>query len=171
MKHILIVSLFLILYSCNNSSNKYIASQSDSLDGKSKSEWVDSAVQSLKKNVLFDTVGLWSAPVKVLKSRLVKREYSNYKDISITYKNMSNKDISAIRFKWYGENAFGDPADMGSAGLQQGFGGGFDDDGLGAGETTTSQWSILSNNAKRVVLAWPCEIVFEDGTKWKSSNK
>jgi hypothetical protein len=117
-------------------------------------------------NSLLDTAGLYLAPVKVLSSRLVQREYSSYKDIRLTYKNVSGKRISAIRFRWYGKTAFNDPADMGNS-FQEGFGGGFDDDPLGIGKSTTSEWSILSKNAKKVVLAWPTEVAFEDGTKWE----
>jgi hypothetical protein len=59
------------------------------------------------------------------------------------------------------------PADMGSSGLTKGYGGGFDDDPLNPGKSRTSQWSILSGDAKKVVLAWPYEIAFSDGSKWK----
>lgn len=112
----------------------------------------------------YDTGGLFLAPVKVLSARFVEKEYSNYKDISLKYKNVSKKRISAIRFKWYGENAFNEPADMGA--LNEGWGGGFTDDILKPGATGYGTWGILSKDGKKVLIAYPYEVAFEDGTKW-----
>ena len=90
-------------------------------------------------------------------------------DIRLTYKNVSDKNISAIRFKWYGENSFGEPADMGNYN-HDGFGAGYDDEGLRKGRTVTNQWSILSRDARKVVDVWPYEVVFADGSRWKTST-
>lgn len=113
----------------------------------------------------YDTAGLYLAPVKVLSAKFVTKEYSNYKDISLSWKNVSSKKISAIKFKWYGINAFNEPADMG--GLQEGWGSGFSDDGLRAGGTDYGTWSILSKDGKKVLIAYPYEVAFDDGTKWE----
>lgn len=48
-----------------------------------------------------DTIGISKAPVRVLKSQIVRKEYSTYKDIRLTYKNFSDKKVVAIRFLWY----------------------------------------------------------------------
>lgn len=117
---------------------------------------------------LFDTIGVSAAPIKIISSKLFTKEYSNYRDISVTYKNVSQKKIKAVRIKWYGVNAFDEPADMGERGIYQGFGGGFDDDGVFPGKTNTTTWGISSKDGKRIVLAWPYEVAFEDGTKWAS---
>ena len=127
---------------------------------------VDSIVQKKITDAMLDTTGLYSAPIIVVKARLVTREYSNYKDISLTYKNISGKDISAVRFSWHGLNAFGEPADMGTS-LERGFGGGFSDGKLRSGKTVTKEWSILSRDGKKITLAWPTEVAFVDGTKWE----
>lgn len=113
----------------------------------------------------YDTAGLYLAPVKVLIAKFVSKEYSNYKDIALKYKNVSSKKISAIRFKWYGENSFNEPADMG--GLRDGWGGGFTDDGLRPGSTSYGEWSIFSKDGKKVLIAYPYEVAFDDGTKWE----
>jgi len=84
----------------------------------------------------------------------------------LTYKNVSGKKIEAIRFRWYGEDAFGDPADMGGL-FNDGTGGGFDDDPLRPGQTRTSSWDILSSRGKKVKKAWAYEVAFSDGTKWE----
>jgi len=112
----------------------------------------------------YDTSGLYLAPVKVLSARFVTKEYSNYKDISLSYKNVSKKRISAIRFRWYGENAFNEPADMGA--LSEGWGAGFTDEILRPNTTGYGTWGILSKDGKKVLIAYPYEVAFEDGTKW-----
>ncbi len=129
-------------------------------------ESTDSLLNKISSDVYMDTAGLSKAPVKVIKALLFKKEYSSYRDIRVTYKNVSKKTVTAIKFRWKGTNAFGDPADMGSS-LQEGYGGGFTDDSLHPGRTEVSEWSILSRDGKKVELAWAYEVVFSDGTKWE----
>lgn len=138
----------------------------DSLEIERKA---DSISKRIVRDALFDTVGVSTAPVKVLSARLVEREYSSYKDMRLTWKNVGTKKIAAVRFMWYGLNAFGEPADMGGH-IQKGFGGGYSDDPLGPGKTDAGTWSIMSGDGKKVVLAWPYEIAFEDGTKWSTKK-
>lgn len=164
MKILILVTVAFILFSCKEKKDKEYSPEVK-LEAK---RLADSLVNNIYKNVSFDTVGVAEAPVKVLSARLFKEEYSNYKSISLTYKNVSGKRIEAMKFKWYGEDAFGDPADMGSAGLTAGFGGGFDDNPIGPGQTRTSTWSIYSSRGKKVVKAWPYEVKFSDGNSWKS---
>lgn len=121
------------------------------------------------KGAKYDTGGLYLAPIKVLSARFTEREYSNYKDVTLKYKNVSTKKVSAIRFKWYGVNAFNEPADAGNSFIQ-GWGGGYDDEGLGIGNTTYSTWNILSNDGKKILIAYPYEVVFKDGSKWELKN-
>ena len=121
------------------------------------------------KGAKYDTAGLYLSPIKVISARFVEKEYSNYKDVSVRYKNVSNKKVSAIRFKWYGENAFNEPADVGGL-YRNGWGGGFDDEGLSVGRTTSSVWNILSKDGKKILIAYPYEVAFADGTKWELKN-
>ncbi|KIO75248.1 hypothetical protein TH53_21800 [Pedobacter lusitanus] len=137
--------------------------------GKSSDERIKEMTHKVISKSLLDTAGLYKSPIKIIKATLVKKEYSNFRDIRISYKNVSNKPISAIRFMWKGIDAFGEPADMGGA--YDGFGGGFTDDVLRPGKSETREWSILSRDGKKVQLAWPTEIAFTDGTKWKLSKK
>lgn len=127
---------------------------------------IPEAEKVVEKSELFDTTGLHLSPVKILKAGLIEREYSNYRDISMTYKNVSKKKITGIRFKWFGINAFGEAAAMGDD-FFKGMGGGFDDDLLLPGRTKTGSWAILSKDGKKVTMAWPYEVVFLDGSKWK----
>lgn len=158
--------VYSLVDSTNRENEIKKSNSNDFIDSLERARKVDSLVKQTMKNAMFDTVGLSLAPVKVLKSWFTQESYSSYKDIALTYKNVSAKKITAIRFRWYGETAFGDPADMGTS-LQEGFGGGFMDDIVSPGRTRTSEWSILSRNGKKVILAWPTEVMFADGTKWE----
>jgi hypothetical protein len=125
-------------------------------------------LDSIDKAVLFDTAGMSYAPIKIIKAEILPGGYSRV--VRIKYKNRTNKDISALRFKWYGLNAFNEPADLGSS-YTKGFGGGFTDDILKAGSSTETDWRIGNNDGKKLVLAWPYEVAFSDGSKWKLYNK
>lgn len=118
------------------------------------------------KDAMFDTVGLSESPVVVTKSWLYKEEYSTFKNIAFTYKNKSDKKIDAVRFRWYGLDAFGEPAEMGTS-IVEGFGTGYDDDAISPGKSRTVRFSIYSSDAKKIVLVWPYEVAFADGTKWE----
>jgi hypothetical protein len=153
------------IYGCKEKNDNYRIK----IDKVAEQRYKDSLMKNIMQNAVFgDTSNLYSAPVIVTKATLVKQEYSNYKDVSLTYKNISGKKIEAIKFKWYGVDAFGEAADMGST--FEGIGGGFDDDGLRAGAIKTGQWSVMSSRGKKITKACPYEVVFADGTKWKVSH-
>ena len=168
------IHLFLIILfcSCNNENKTTTAeitqAERDSFTmknyGKKSEEVVKDMVKESLKKGLMDTAGLYKAPVRVLSSKLVTKEYSDYRDISLTFKNISGKTIEGIKFKWYGETAFKEPADMG--GVIDGFGSGFTDKTMRPNKSLTMTWGISSGNAKKVILAWPFEVVFSDGSKW-----
>ena len=168
-----ILFLTVIVYSCNNPktpiSPAITQAERDSFTmakyGKKSDAVVKDMVnESLKKGII-DTVGLSKSPIKVLSNRLVTQEYSDYRNISISFKNVSNKPIDGVKFMWYGETAFKEPADMG--GVIDGFGSGFADKTIKPNKSMTMSWDISSRNAKKVILAWPFEVVFTDGTTWK----
>lgn len=164
----ILISL-LILISCQNmTETERLKKTSDSLDRAIKiSEMVDSMTKNGEKNAfLEDALKAANAPVKILNAKIVKREYSDYRNIRVSYKNISGKIISAIRFSWYGETAFGEPAEMGNV-AADGIGGGFTETELSPNEDNTSEWDILSRNAKKVVKVWITEVAYKDGTKWE----
>jgi hypothetical protein len=111
-----------------------------------------------------DTTGLSKSPVIVTRAVFFQEQYSSFYSVRLNYKNVSGKTISAIRFEWYGENAFGEPADM-SGGIS-GYGGGFTDEPLKSGASRNSFWSILSRDGKKVIGARAYEVAFADGSKW-----
>lgn len=119
---------------------------------------------STGKESFMDTTGIYLAPVKVTRAVFFREEYSSFYSVRLNYKNVSGKDIQAIRFEWYGENAFSEPADMGSG--SDGHGRGFSDDLLRSGSSTSGAWSILSRDGKKIIGARAYEVAFADGTKW-----
>jgi len=128
--------IILFLASCNTDITKVL----DTSKNKSYDDTSLLAVKMIEPSKLnfTDTAGLYLSPVKI----------------------QSNKDISAIRFRWCIINAFGELAD-------RGYGNGANDIKLRVGKSNSSEWSLLSRDAKKIVSAWPTEIVFEDGTKWE----
>ncbi|MCF2217801.1 hypothetical protein H9Q08_00600 [Chryseobacterium sp. PS-8] len=168
MKKTLFTLIILLLFSCGKKQE-----YSPEIEAKA-GKIVDSIMASNQQKANLDTKESFldkeltkNSPVQVLKYRFVEKEYSTYKDVALTYKNVSDKTISAIRFEWYGENSFGEPADMG---VSTGTGGGFTDDALKPGKTDSGQWDILSRDGKKLIGARAYEVVFEDGTKWKLNN-
>lgn len=130
---------------------------------------LDSFQNTLKKNAINNVVSdamanIKDAPVIVTSYKVVKAEYGNYRNVYLEYKNVSKKKVSAIKFRWYGENAFGDAADIGYNGI----GGGFTEHPLSAGASNDGEWEVLSNNLKKLKSAWVSEVMFADGTKWET---
>jgi hypothetical protein len=153
--------------STQNETEALLSETDRFIDSINIARQADSMTKAVIRNAFFDTAGIAQAPVKVLSAKLVTQEYSNSKDIRLVWKNVSGNKIAAIRFKWYGLNAFGEPADMGGSGVIKGIGGGLADRSLSPGKTDSGEWSIMSNDGKKIILAWPYEVAFEDGTKWK----
>lgn len=139
---------------------------SSEIDTAIKSKEIDSLSKvTVTDIVLQDTLTLTNAPVKIISAKPVKNGYSNYRAIQLTFKNVSDKDISGIKFKWFGVNAFNEPAQMGS--VAPGISAGFTDNLLRSGKTSTATFDISSKDLKKVVKAWVYEVAFEDGSKWK----
>ncbi len=159
--------VILFLYSCGSSTGEKKYSPEVELKA---ARMTDSIINNIHNNINFDTIEETPCPIKITSSKLTKSEYSSYKDIHISYSNKGQKDIEGIKFKWYGETVFNEPADMGSF-SNLGFGGGFTEDVLKAGESDYATFEIHSRNAKKIIKVWVNEIVFSDGTKWESKSK
>jgi hypothetical protein len=52
-------------------------------------------------------------------------------------------------------------------GLNEGWSGGFSEDALRPGSTDYGEWSIYSKDGKKILIAYPYEVAFSDGTFWK----
>ncbi|MBE4949956.1 hypothetical protein [Chryseobacterium culicis] len=162
---------FAVLLSCNKKDKpESIVSKSNTEDSIQllANQVTDSVIKSM--DIAEDFKGSFSnkkllenSPVEVLSAEFIKKQYSNYKDVKITYKNISDKKIEGIKFEWYGENTFGEPADMGAS---NGKGSGFTDNPLSPGKTDYGVWNILSSDGKKIIGARAYEVVYSDGTKW-----
>lgn len=163
----LIVLSSIFILSCQQSQNSSeLRTHSDSVLYNHIYDSLHAVVEnSITKKLAFDTNGLFTAPIKVLIARPYQEDYSNYKGVHLEYKNVSTKTVEGIRFRWYGVNAFGEDADM--TGIQPGLGGGFTDSQLKPSKTDGANWNILSRDLKKIVIAYPTEVAFSDGTKWK----
>lgn len=162
--------LLLILFTaCQNRKSLDDKSNSfaDSLkiDIKAR-QMADSLINLSGKERLLDTTGISSSPVQIISSKFIEKEYSNYKNVKLVFKNISSKKIQAIKFEWYGENAFNEPANFPGSTIE-GVSGGFTDDSVNPGKTKTSTWDVLSNDGKKILAARAYEVAFSDGTKWK----
>lgn len=164
----------IVLYSCNDNTYKPTSADSGGITDPERLAFLKDSLRQeidikISKSIIPDTAALAKAPVKIISAKVVQQEYSSYKNVHLEWKNVSGKTIDAVRFMWYGENAFGEAADMG--GFQRGIGGGYTDDPLRNGKTEGGTWDVLSRDAKKIILAWPTEVVFSDGTKWKIENQ
>jgi hypothetical protein len=162
-----LANLFLIsisaFFSCQDETKRVYTPEEEVKVEKLK----DSLYTKIKTDIaLSDTPKVDNSPVLILSAKPSQKEYSNYKDITLSWKNVNGKTITGIRFQWRGLNAFGEPADMG--GMLDGMGGGFTDETLKAGRKGYGTFGILSKDLKKVVKAWASEVAFEDGSKWKA---
>lgn len=166
----MILGVLIVFISCNQ--NNGTASQTDSgfSDPVYKQHWKDSALKAIKQDsydrVFGDTSGVYRSPIKVISFKIVRSESGSYRNVQLTYKNVSDRKVSAIKFRWKGIDAFGEPADLGNN-FAEGYGSGFMDNGLKPGKTTTSEWEILSRNARNLTGAWCIEAIYDNDSKWE----
>ena len=178
----LAILIVCIYCSCNNTTRSQYDIDRDSLttnpnDKRTNLEIEQQIKDSLRtniqsevaKDVYEDTAGLYLAPIKILSASIVESEGGDYRNVKLKYKNISDKKIAGIKFRWKCVDAFGEPADVGSS-LFEGYGQGFVDKELKPNENTRSTFEVLSKTAKNILLAFPFEVAFDDGTKWKLNN-
>lgn len=153
-----LLSVFLFI-SCSDHVNNIVGK--DYLDSLNNEKRMDSLVSDRMKEVfLSDTLLISEAPVQITSTKVT---FSG--GIKLKYKNVSDKTITAIKFAWYGIDGFYDPVDLGSNPI--GAGGGYTDETLSIGAYDESYWSTNSDKLKSIIKAWPIEVAFEDGSKWK----
>ena len=165
--------LFMIVVSCNEPNLKN-DNKIDSTLGLDEERFKDSLreetrSQSALSFIKSDTIGIINSPIKIIKSKIVENEYSTYRNVFLRYQNISKKTVTAIRFRWYGLNAFGEPAELGNL-FVTGVGSGFTEDIIKPNGIKSSEWDVLSRDVKKIVIAYAYEVVFSDGTKWKTGR-
>jgi hypothetical protein len=160
----------LLIVSCQNGPSTP-PKETDSVNGMTvREKHADSVSKVTRQNsdvaILSEHLAsVITAPVRVTKYTVVKSDGGRYKNIYLEYKNYSGKKVEAIKFSWYGVNAFGEPAEMGYVG---GYGGGFTDDPLSKNGSSSGEWEVLSRDLKKIKAAWVIEVAFADGTTWKN---
>jgi len=167
MKKIILAFIILILISCTNKkSNKpepIIQENNSSKNTEENKE--EKIIDSVKHNFL-DTQKNKNSPVKIISATLLNNQYSDHKDIKLTYKNITRKNIKAIKFEWYCENAFDKPA-SGQFFFVKGITRGHTDILLKSRRVESKIWEDFSTDAYTIIAARAYYVVFADGTKWE----
>ncbi|HEU0126502.1 hypothetical protein [Flavobacterium sp.] len=113
---------------------------------------------------------LQTSPIKITKATLLKNNYSDHKDITITFKNLGKKTIKAIKFEWFCSNSFDEPANG-----RYFYGKGrFTENSihlLKPKQSKTEFWEDFSTDADKIIEIRPYYIVFTDGTKWELNEE
>ena len=155
------------------------------------------SIRIIETKPLFDTTGLFNAPIKILKTTVQSKEidvvdnpednlhheghFKRFITIKVKYKNVSSKRIIGARLNWVVVDKDNTPAELGiiKTGLQYGVLGTCepitDPDrtsfSFGIGQTKTDEWQYVSKNGAKVKVAFPSEVQFYDNSKWKIGGK
>jgi len=169
---IFIFIVFLPFLSCNTNNNAQNITKEEKIkvqntmakvrEGMKNME--QEKVRRLKNELGIDTTGDSESPLMILNAKFIPDEYTNRRNVRVKYKNISGKKIVAIKIKWTGRNAFGEPASMRNS--INGIGGGMTDDPINPGATESKVWDVWSTDGKNIIHCWAYEVVFADGTKW-----
>lgn len=158
--------IILILASCNNKSKtNHLAIHNESRYEQTEQPDILTPEDSIKKNFL-DILNTAESPVQIISSKLSDTQYSDHKDIKLTYKNVTTKSIKAIKFEWYCENAFEKPA-SGRNFFVRGKSEGISNTKLNPKETRSQVWEDFSTDANRIIKARAYFVMFTNGTKWE----
>ena len=162
MKFIFCLTITTMLISCGVTLKS--KGPNEFLDSFKESNHLDSLVKGRMISIqLDDTIYAADAPILILSA--VAIGYSDDKKVKVVYKNISSKTITGIKLRWFGHNAFNDPADFGET--YPGVGGGLSTNEIQSGKTDSGTWIISSKDLKKIIKAWPKEVAFADGTNWK----
>lgn len=166
-KALTFIILILVLISCTNKKKNQTEpivqdnNQIKNTTEKNEKEIID----SVKHNFL-NIQKSKNSPVKVISSKLLKNQYSDHKDIQLTYKNTTRKNIKAIKFEWYCENVFDKPA-SGQFFFVKGISRGHTDILLKPKKLDSKIWEDFSTDAHTIIAARAYYVVFADGSKWE----
>lgn len=166
MKRLLLFSIPVIIISCNKTNKKEF---SDHTQTNPKTEQNYSNKLSFNdsiKQVLLDTTNTHNSPIRIISSKIFNDPYSDHKNIKITYKNVTKKDIKGIKFEWYCLNSFEKPA-SGKSFFVKGKSTGIVTDYLKKGKTKSKIWEDFSTDALTIPSVRAYEVIFNDGTTWK----
>ena len=162
---ILSILMFIGISSCqshqekDNDINSSLASEKDL--NKLKREISD----SIENLVVLDSTGVYKSPVIAKDITVTKSINEDYRIVNISFENVSDKNVIAVKFRWKGLDAFGDKADIGK--LSDGFGDETIEIDIKSGEKISiNSLHIKTSNLRKVSNVIPYEVAFEDGTTW-----
>lgn len=162
----LILGIILLFLSCHQpKKEKTVSIKSEKIikENKSKSNIADNLLvtENTSKNKKQEV-----APIQIIKTILLKNDYSHHKDIKIVYKNSSKKAIKAIKMDWFCINAFEKPAN-GHYFYGEGNFKGDVTNLIKPGETKSEIWEDFSTDADKIIRINVNYVVYNDGTKWE----
>lgn len=167
MKKIIVTFIVIILLSCTNKkSNKTTPIIQDDNHIKNTTEINEKEIIDSVKHNFLNTQKSKNSPVKIISFKLLKNQYSDHKDIQLTYKNTTRKNIKAIKLEWYCENVFDKPA-SGQFFFVKGISRGHTDIILKSQKTTSKIWEDFSTDAHTIIAARAYFVVYTDGTQWE----
>lgn len=169
MKRI-IVMLMVIVLSCQNKKENSSGNVREVLPDTAVNQDSPESSHEMVKAKYFKNDSGRDYPVKIISTRLFKNQYSTFKNIRLTFKNVSRKNIQAIKFQWYTENALAEPSNLRSF-YNRGESCGLYTNLLKQGKTSSIIFEEFSSDAKKIIAARPYEVVFSDGTKWAIKNQ
>lgn len=168
MKTKTLLLIILIATSCINKNKKAYVEVKNRINHQEVTHQIEekkiSETDSIKQSFL-DTLNIKESPIKIISYRLLRNQYSDHKDIKLTYKNVSKKRIGAIRFEWYCENSFNKPA-SGKFFFVKGKAEGESNIILKPGKTGTKIWEDFSTDAQTIISVRANFVAFSDGTDW-----
>lgn len=106
-------------------------------------------------NSFHDYGKLQDCPVEILSAKIINRRFRN---VRITFKNVSKQRVKIISIRVKGVNKFGEPAKIDIWGV-------YDDEPLLTGKRRTITWPVFGDDAT-AIAAYPYEVVLADGSKW-----
>jgi len=149
--------IILILVSCTNKRNNITEATIQEYNPTTNT--VKKTITDSVKNNFLDTEKTKNSPVKIISASLLK-------DIKLTFKNTTPKNIKAIKFEWYCENVFDKPA-SGQFFFVKGISRGHTDVLLKSKKIESKIWEDFSTDAYTILAARAYYIAFADGTKWE----
>lgn len=171
MKKTLLLLVTLTLISCTNkkSSKPETNTNKNNLIKTNEEKNEAKPTDSIKDDFL-KTQKNKNSPIKIISATLLKNQYSDHKDIKLTYKNITKKSIKAIKFEWYCENAFDKPA-SGQFFFIKGVTRKHTESFLKSRKTESKIWEDFSTDANIIIAARAYYVIFSDGTKWELNSK
>lgn len=164
--------LLLFFLSCKKNNPKFepFPKNTGELILESKSVY---STDKLMDSLMFkykNTTNASKFPIKISSVELRKNEYSNFKDIYITFDNIGHKDIQAIKFQWFSINSLNKPSNLRNF-FMKGESCGLTTKIVKKKSSSKVVFNEFSSDANYVIKARVYEVFFTDGTAMLIENQ